>query len=119
MLRTLLNLKYSVFDIDKDPYGYTLELVKIFRTKRLEYKKLAKDTGESYWQEMDTTAKGILNSFFGFFGCPGLNFNSFECADFITATGREILETAITWATSQKFKDIAPEYYEVSEEDVD
>lgn len=109
-------IQYSVFDIDKDPKAYLLELVKIFRAKRLEYKKLAVETGDSYWKEMDTTAKGILNSFFGFFGCPGLNFNSFECAEFITATGREILETAITWATSKKFKDLAPEYYEQDSE---
>lgn len=114
-------IQYSVFDESKDPNGYLLELVKIFRTKRLEYKKLAADTGDNYWIQMDTTAKGILNSFFGFFGCPGLNFNSFECADFITETGREILETAIHWATGKTFKEIAPDYYEshgVEEEEI-
>lgn len=105
-------IQYEVYDAEKDPKGYLLELVKIFRSKRLEYKKLAAETGDSYWKEMDTTAKAILNSFFGFFGCPGLNFNSYACADFITATGREILEKAIQWATSKKFIEVAPDYYE-------
>lgn len=110
-------IQYEVFDNTKDPNAYLLQLVKIFRTKRLEYKKLAADTGNNYWKQMDTTMKGFLNSFYGFFGCSGLNFNSFECADFITATGREILSTAIKWATSKDFKEIAPEYFELHNKD--
>ena len=105
-------IEFSVFDKNKDPKAYLLELVKIFRDNRLEFKKLAAETGDSYWKQMDTTAKGVLNSFFGFYGCSGLNFNSFDCADFITKKSREILQTAIIWATSKKFEEIAPDYYE-------
>lgn len=109
-------LQYSVYDADKDPKAYLLELVKIFRAKRLECKKMATETGDKYWQDLDTTQKSILNSFFGFFGCPGLNFNSYDCAEFITSTGRQILETAIKWATSKTFQEIAPDYYEEDED---
>jgi DNA polymerase elongation subunit (family B) len=98
-------IEYEVFDDTKDPNGYLLQFVKIFRAKRLEYKKLAADTGEDYWREMDTTAKSILNSFYGFCGTGGLNFNSFSCADFITAKGREILEFTIKWASSKPLSD--------------
>lgn len=99
-------LQFEVFDDEKDPKAYLLELVRIFRTKRLEYKKLAADTGDSYWQEMDTTAKSILNSFYGFLGTTGLIFNSPSCAEFITGKGREILEYTIGWATGMSESEI-------------
>jgi DNA polymerase elongation subunit (family B) len=111
-------INYSVYNKEKDPNGYLLELVKIFREKRLEYKKLAAETNDSYWKQMDTTAKGYLNSFYGFYGAAGLNFNSFDCADFITSKGREILSKAIVWATSKDFKDLAPEYFDKDTSDV-
>jgi len=98
-------IEYSVYDKTKDPKAYLLELVKIFREKRLHYKKLANDTKDSYWKEMDVTAKGILNSFYGFCGAPGLNFNSIECAAFITNKGREILEYTIQWASGKDLKE--------------
>jgi len=112
-------LEYEVYDSDKDPKGYLLQLVKTFREKRLEYKKLAADTGDSYWKEMDTTAKGILNSFYGFMGAPGLPFNSPECAAFITEKGREILKFTYKWASGKNFEDEvklenAPEENELS-----
>lgn len=94
-------IEYEVYDDKKDPQGYLLQLVKTFRAKRLEYKRLAAETGDSYWQQLDTTAKGILNSFYGFCGASGLLFNSMDCAEFITAKGREILEYTITWASGQ------------------
>lgn len=98
-------IEYSVYDQDKDPKGYLLELVKIFRAKRLEYKRLAAETGEKIWKEMDTTAKSILNSFYGFMGATGLSFNSLECAAFITQKGREILEYTISWASGKPLTD--------------
>ena len=105
----------NVYDSDKDVDGHLLQFVKFFRSKRMEYKKLAAETGDNYWKQMDTTMKSYLNSFYGFFGASGLNFNNFECADFITKTGREILSTAIVWATSKDFNEIAPEFFETHE----
>ena len=98
-------IEFEVYDQEKDPKAYLLQLVKIFRAKRLEYKKLANDTGLEYWKEMDTTAKSILNSFYGFMGTPGLSFNSLECAEFITAKGREILEYTIKWASGKELSE--------------
>lgn len=105
-------IAYNVYDEEKDPKAYLLQLTKIFREKRLEYKRLAAETGLSLYGDMDNAAKSILNSFYGFLGAPGLNFNSADCAEFITAKGREILELAITWATGKTFQDLAPEFFE-------
>jgi DNA polymerase elongation subunit (family B) len=92
---------YSVYDNEKDPKGYLLELVKTFKESRLQLKKLANETGDPLYKQMDTTTKGILNSFYGFFSASGLNFNSPECGSFITAKGREILEYTIKWASGK------------------
>ena len=108
-------LAYEVYDSDKDPKAHLLQFVKVFRKNRLEYKRLAAETGLKSYQDMDTAAKGILNSFYGFYGATGLNFNSAECAEFITEKGRQILKKAITWATSKEFEEIAPEYFETDE----
>ncbi len=102
-------LQFEVYDQDKDPKAYLLQLVKIFRTKRLEYKRLAQETGDKLYQEMDVTAKSILNSFYGALGANGLQFNSFECADFITSKGREILEYTIKWASGKELAEFMPE----------
>lgn len=102
-------IEYEVYPEEKDPKGYLLQFVKAFRGKRLEYKKLAAETGDSYWHEMDTTAKGILNSFYGFCGTNGLLFNSLSCAEFITAKGREILEYTIKWASGKELKEFITE----------
>ena len=108
-------IQYEVYDHEKDPRGYLLELVKIFRAKRLEYKRLAATTGERIWIEMDTTAKSVLNSFYGFCGATGLNFNSFECASFITEKGRDILEYTIKWASGEDLD----KFIEKEEEELD
>lgn len=107
-------IEYEIYDKKKDPKGYLLELVKIFRAKRLEYKRLAAETGLPLWKEMDTTAKSVLNSFYGFCGASGLNFNSLECAALITETGREILEYTIKYFSGKELKEFVPE---VEEED--
>jgi len=94
-------LQDDVCDVDKDPKKYLLALCKIFLELRLEYKRLAAETGDDIWTQMDTTAKSILNSFYGFLGASGLLFNSLQCAAYITARGREILEYAILWASGE------------------
>lgn len=97
-------ISFSVFDKKKDPLGLALEFTKTFKEKRLEYKKAYKETGDEKWDELDKVAKGTVNSFYGFFGTEGLCFNSPDCAEFITAKGREILETSIVWATGRSYE---------------
>lgn len=106
-------INYSVYDNEKDPKCYLLELVKTFKDNRLKLKKLASETGDPLYKQMDTTTKGILNSFYGFFSAAGLNFNSPECGSFITARGREILEYTIKWASGKD----ASEFIKTEEED--
>lgn len=97
---------YNKYDKAKDPQAHLVTLTKYFKKVRLEYKKLAKDTGLEHYKNMDDAAKVILNSFYGFCGAQGLNFNSREVADFITSKGREILNTAIEWACGQKYEQL-------------
>lgn len=94
-------IEYEVCNWKKDPNGHFLSLVKTFTEERLKNKKLAKETGEQYYDDMQGAQKIFINSCFGFLGASGLLFNSLEHAAFITTTGREILEHAVKWATGR------------------
>lgn len=96
-------LQYEVFDKDKDPYGNFLETLKYFTTERLKHKKLYKDTGNKYHDDVSGAYKILINSFYGFLGSSGLSFNSCKNAEFVTAKGREILQQTIEWATGNKY----------------
>ncbi len=92
-------LECKVYDEDKDPKGNFLKIMEQFTEERLKNKKIAKETKDAYYEGLQSAQKLVINSGFGFFGAPGLMFNSRDCADFITRTGREILTKAIEWAT--------------------
>jgi DNA polymerase I len=94
-------IEYEVCNWKKDPNGHFLSLVKTFTEERLKNKKLAKETGEQYYDDMQGAQKIFINSCYGFLGASGLLFNSLEHAAFITTTGREILEHAVKWATGR------------------
>jgi DNA polymerase I len=96
-------LSFDVYDKTKDPQGLVLAYTRDFREMRLKFKKAYKETGDESWDALDKVAKGFLNSFYGFFGTKGLQFNSPACAEFITRTGREILEKSIVWATGKEY----------------
>lgn len=96
-------LTYKVYDQDKDPKGNFLKIIEAFTKERLKNKKLAKETGDPYYEGLQNAQKIVINSGYGFMGATGLHFNCLEGADFITAKGREILTTAIEWATKEKF----------------
>lgn len=114
-------IAFDVHDPEKDPKGNFLKIVKLLTEQRLKNKKLAKETGNKYYDDLQNSEKIGINSAYGFLAAPGLNFNCLEAADFITEKGREILNTAITWATSHKFETVAPGYFvtEEGEESVD
>lgn len=90
-------VEYQVCDREKDPKEYLLHLVKTLREKRLEYKRLHKETRDLYYKSMDDALKILLNSMYGFCAAPGLNFNAINQASFITSKGREILTKAMEW----------------------
>jgi len=94
-------LEYEVYDKDKDPQGYFIKTLEYFTSMRLAYKKKAKDTGDSYYDDLQNSFKILVNSYYGFMGARGLNFNAPDKAAFVTAKGRETLCKAIEWATSK------------------
>jgi len=94
-------LEYNVCEPAKDPKRYFTQSLAYFTHTRLEYKKLAKETGNAYYDDLQNAFKILVNSYYGFMGSTGLLFNAPDKAAFVTEKGREILSTAIEWATSQ------------------
>ena len=97
-------IQYEVYNEQKDPKAYMYEMVKVFTEERLKNKKLAKETGQQYYDDLQNAQKIIINSFYGFLAAEGLLFNSPKDAEFVTRMGREILKTSLDWATSKGFK---------------
>jgi DNA polymerase elongation subunit (family B) len=93
--------QYKVYDDKKDPLKLFLEMIDTFTKIRLENKRLAKETGDKYYTNLEQSQKLLINSGYGFMGANGLNFNSPKNAAFVTAKGREILSKAIMWATGK------------------
>lgn len=93
--------QYKVYNKDKDPLGNFLKITEYFATERLKNKKLAKETGEQYYDDLQQSQKVAANSLYGFMGAPGLNFNYIEGAAFVTRKGREVLEKAVLFATNK------------------
>lgn len=96
--------QYKVYSEHKDPKAYFLALTEFLTTERLKNKKLAKDTGDKYFDDLQSSQKVTANSLYGFLSTSGLNFNFPQGASFITQKGREILTTAVEWATGDKFE---------------
>jgi len=96
-------LECKVYDEDKDPKGNFLKIIEQFTAERLKNKKLAKDTGDAYYDGLQNAQKIVINSGYGFMGAPGLMFNSSSAAEFITKTGRDILKRAISWAETKNY----------------
>lgn len=95
--------QWQVYDKEKDPRGKFLETVEYFTIERLNNKKLAKETGEKYYADLEQSEKVFINSLYGFLGSEGLLFNSPKNAAFVTRKGREILTIAINWAKKRNF----------------
>lgn len=102
-------LQYNVNDISKDPDNNFIKILEILTNERLKNKKLAKETKKQYYKDMEQSQKIYVNSMYGFKGAVGLNFNDPLGANIVTQKGREILKSAIEWATSKKFDDWSKE----------
>jgi DNA polymerase, archaea type len=96
-------IHYNIYDKVKDPLGNMSTILKVFTDERLKNKKLAKETGIKYYDDMQAAQKIMINSFFGFMGAAGLCFNYIEGAALVTKYGREILNTAIKWSTDKEY----------------
>lgn len=96
--------QYKIYDKNKDPKAYFLELVETLTVLRLKYKKLYKETKNPAYEHLQNSFKILINSMYGFMGASGLNFNSIENAALVTRYGREVLEKSIMWATGKNAK---------------
>ncbi len=91
---------------EKDPQEIFLKLVDYFTQERIRNKELGEKTGDRYYKDLSEAQKIAINSMYGFLGAPKLNYNSPDHASEVTRFGREILKTAIKWATGQEY--VAP-----------
>lgn len=89
---------YNIYEKSKDPEKKFLKMVDYFTEHRLKNKRLAKETGERIYTDLEQSAKVFINSAFGFAGAPGLNFNSLFVASEITKRGREVLNKVMEWS---------------------
>lgn len=97
-------LHYKIGPGKKDPRNNFLKMLEYFTRERLKNKKLAKETSDSYFKNLQESQKVMVNSAYGFMGAPGLNFNNPQGAAEVTRRGREILEKAVMWATGSELR---------------
>lgn len=94
-------IQFELNDNKKDPDQNFLNMVRYFTKSRIDNKKLSKQTGDQYYEDLQQSMKVIINSFFGACGAPGLNYNSPEIASRITRECRGYIEKAILWSTNK------------------
>lgn len=99
-------IQYEIFSREKDPKANFFHMLKYFREERLRNKRLAKETNDRYYSDLEQSEKIAINSAYGLLGAPGLNYNYPKGADQVTSYGREILNRSILWATGKKFEEL-------------
>jgi DNA polymerase I len=90
-------LEFGITDHEKEPLSHLLQILEHLTSERLRNKKLAKETGDRHYKDLEGAQKIIINSIYGFLGAGGLNFNSPSNAAMVTSIGRQILTRAIDW----------------------
>lgn len=96
--------EYKIYPKDKDYNKNFLKAIDYFTEERLKNKKLAKKTGNAYYDGLQSAQKIVINSMYGFMGANYLLFNFPEGAASVTRHGREILQTGVQWATGHKLE---------------
>jgi len=99
-------LEYDIYDKVKDPNRYMLQALEYFRNERLTNKKLAKETGESYYDDLQSAQKIMINSMYGFLGASYLLYNYPQGAADVTRHGRDILQIGVKWATGHELEKV-------------
>lgn len=102
-------LAYEIYDKQKDPNRHMLGMLEYFRDQRLENKRLAKETGEQYYDDMQAAQKIMINSMYGFMGAGYLLYNYPIGAAEVTKYGREILLKGVEWATGHTLEKVVKE----------
>lgn len=94
-------LRFKLHDPIKDPNANFYKMVKYFTLARFENKRLAKETNDLYYENLEQSGKIFINSAYGICGTPGLNFNNREMASKITGETRQVIDMALKWATGK------------------
>lgn len=103
--------EYKIYNKKKDPNANFLNIIETLTVDRLKDKKLAKETGNKLYKDLESSKKIVINSGYGFLGATGLNYNYPEGAAKVTEYGREILNKGVLAATGK-----SAEAYMVPEE---
>lgn len=93
--------QWKVNDPKKDPNNVFFNMVDFNTRERLKNKKLAKETGDKLYTDLEQSQKIFINSAYGLLGTNRVNYNNFDDADFITSLGRRILSQTMVWATGK------------------
>ena len=76
-------------------------LLRDLRDFRIKAKRLAREAGtreaQIYFSALQSTFKILINSFYGYLGFQMGHFNDFEVANQVTAKGRELIQSAVSW----------------------
>lgn len=96
-------MAFQMYDKIKDPKAYYLKMVTYFTHKRFDQKGKYKETGDTYWDDLQAASKVFINSAYGLMGTSGLNFNNFDIASEITRCCRKGLQKCILWATGKEY----------------
>lgn len=96
-----IQLHYRIYPEHKDPNANLLIFLETMRNMRLYHKQKGIETGLSYHKHMDSSAKIAINSIYGYLGASGLNYNYPKGAAKITEYGRDVINTALLWASSK------------------
>lgn len=105
-------LRFKLHNPEKDPDAYYYKMVEYFTLKRFEYKKLGKETGDSYYKDLDAVSKIFINSSYGVANTSGLHFNDAEIAKKITKESREVIDQALRWASGKDYRHWANLFYD-------
>jgi DNA polymerase I len=111
--------QYKIYNKQKDPKANFLNIVDTLTIERLKNKKLAKETGDKYYSDLEGGQKIGINSMYGAMGTPGLNYNYMEGANLTTEYGRQVLNKGVLLATGKTAEEWMPEDEETEDETTD
>lgn len=110
-------LQHNIHDSKKDPKNHMIQLLTYFRDERLTNKKLAKETGEKYFDDLQNAQKIMINSMYGFLGSNFLLYNYPAGGAEVTRRGREILLKGVEWATGHTLERVVKDIVKQGTED--
>jgi DNA polymerase III delta subunit len=92
-----IQLRYGISS-RKDSDRHYLAVLQYLRTKRLDLKLLAKQTGDKSYKQRELALKILINGGYGFSGTGGYPFNCMATAALVTAYGRKLIQLMIDTA---------------------